>query len=49
MWSNFKAWLSEPFKAPVSGFDLFMIVGLVLVSAVLWNILLRHIFEGLEG
>lgn len=36
-------WLQTPFKTPLSATDMFLLVGVILVSIVLWNIILFHI------
>lgn len=48
MWSNFKGWLAEPFKQPMSALDWFLIVGLVLICAVVWSFVLKHVLETVE-
>jgi len=36
-------WLNEPFTTPLNTIDLFLIVGVVAVSIILWNLILFHI------
>lgn len=50
MWQNFKDWLAKPFKdmRDMSAWDLFMVVGLVIVCVIIWRIILVHLFETIE-
>jgi hypothetical protein len=42
-------WLNEPFKTPMPPFDIFLLVGVVLVSLLLWNMVLFHIRVAAEA
>ena len=41
--ASFKAWLDEPFTTPLDTTQIFLIVGIVAVSIVLWNMILFHV------
>ncbi len=36
-------WLNTPFKTPLAPTSIFLLVGAVLISALLWNLILYHI------
>lgn len=36
-------WLNEPFTTPLSLFEVFLIVGAIIVAIILWNLILYHI------
>jgi hypothetical protein len=36
-------WLKEPFTTPLDPMSLFLIVGVILVSIIMWNFILFHI------
>ena len=36
-------WLKAPFTSPMDPLSLFLIVGVIIVSIVLWNLILFHI------
>ena len=41
MWSNFSGWLSKPFSEDMDALHWFYFVGLLLVIATLWGMVLR--------
>jgi hypothetical protein len=46
MWSavtNVWDWLNTPFRSPMAPTDIWLMVGVVLVSIILWNLILYHI------
>lgn len=36
-------WLNKPFTTPLAPFDVFLLVGVVLIAAVIWNLILYHV------
>src|SRR5215469_7578969 len=36
-------WLNTPFRSPMAPTDIWLLVGVVLVSIILWNLILYHI------
>lgn len=49
-WSDFKAWAQHPFSADMPIWpDYVMLVGITLLIAVFWTILLRHLFGAIQG
>jgi tetrahydromethanopterin S-methyltransferase subunit H len=36
-------WLNEPFKTPMSPINIGLLVGIVIVSILMWNLILYHI------
>jgi hypothetical protein len=49
-WSDFTAWAKQPFSVDMPLFpDFFLLVGVFIVFAIIWNILLRHLMEALEN
>lgn len=36
-------WLHKPFSSPMAPFDVFLLVGVVIVAALIWNLVLYHI------
>lgn len=36
-------WLNEPFTHPLAPINLFLLVGIVLIAALVWNLILYHI------
>lgn len=48
MWQQLKAWYADPFDADNSATDWFLFIGLVIVSAILWKLILRHIIDGVS-
>jgi len=49
-WSDFTAWAKQPFSVDMPLFpDFFLLVGVFIVFAIIWNILLRHLLEALEN
>lgn len=37
------AWINKPFTTPLSSFDVFLLVGVVLIAAIVWNLILYHV------
>jgi uncharacterized membrane protein YgdD (TMEM256/DUF423 family) len=37
------SWLNTPFQTPLSATDVFLLIGIVLVSIMLWNLILYHV------
>jgi|SRR5262245_963493 len=37
------AWINRPFTHAMSPFDVFLLVGVVIVAAIAWNLILYHI------
>lgn len=37
------AWLNKPFTTPMSPVDISLLVGVIIVSILLWNLILYHI------
>lgn len=44
---NLKSWYAQPFSADMKASGWFALVGLILISAVMWSFILRHIREAL--
>ena len=42
-------WLNEPFKTPMPPFDIFLLVGVALVSLLMWNMILFHVRVAAEA
>jgi hypothetical protein len=36
-------WLNTPFRSPMAPTDIWLLVGVVIVSIILWNLILYHI------
>jgi hypothetical protein len=36
-------WLNKPFTHPMAPLSIFMLVGVVLIAAVVWNLILYHV------
>src|SRR5215472_497173 len=36
-------WLNTPFRSPMAPTDIWLLVGIVIVSIILWNLILYHI------
>lgn len=36
-------WLNQPFTHPLAPVNLFLLVGIVLIAAIVWNLVLYHI------
>ncbi len=49
MWQHFQDWLKKPISTEATAGDYFLFVGFILVCIVAWNLILVHIFEGLEA
>ena len=46
MWAGIQEvwnWLNTPFRSPMAPTDIWLLVGVVLVSIILWNLILYHI------
>jgi len=37
------AWLNKPFTTPLAPFQVFLLVGVVLIAAIVWNLILYHV------
>ena len=48
-WADLKTWASHPFSdgTGISAFHLWVLVGIFIVFALSWNILLKHLLEAL--
>lgn len=46
-WADFRQWASQPFAdmAEASPLHLFYIIGMICIFAVLWGILINHLFR----
>lgn len=44
---NLKDWYTQPFSADMKATGWFALVGLIIISAVMWSFILRHIREAL--
>lgn len=49
MWTAFSRWLHAPFATPLNPVGVFFVVGVVLVSMIGWQIILRHVTGAVEG
>ena len=48
-WIDLKRWAVHPFSSDMKLWpDFFMLVGVFIVFALFWNILLRHLMEALS-
>ena len=49
MWDNFVAFWERPYKgaAEMSVVDWFLITGMFLTVLVVWNLIFRHVIEGI--
>jgi hypothetical protein len=45
MWDDFKAWIASPFSADMSAGHWFLFIGLLLVIAMAWGMILRTVKE----
>ena len=43
MWQDFKSWYATPFTQDMSASGWFLFLGLLIVLAILWNMILRTI------
>lgn len=49
-WNDLKTWASHPFSTDMKLWpDFFMLVGVFIVFAIIWNIILNHLIEALKG
>lgn len=49
-WKDFKGILTDPFDVPhMPASHWFMLVGIVLISVLIWNVILIHILSALEA
>ena len=45
MFNRFKKWLAEPYGDDMSALDWFWFLGLIIVLAAIWQLILRHTFS----
>ncbi len=45
MWDDFKNWAAHPFSADMSALHWFLFLGLLIVLATLWGMILRTVKE----
>jgi hypothetical protein len=45
VWAAFTAWFAAPFRQPLDAIHLFLGVGLVILSIIIWGRILQHIHE----
>lgn len=45
MWTDFKDWLASPFSADMTALHWFLFIGLLLVIAFAWGMILRTVKE----
>lgn len=43
MWDHFKAFLAQPYSGDMNAWEWFAFLGLLIIFAGLWAIILRHI------
>lgn len=46
-WTELKDWYAKPFDADMDALGWAALVGLIIVAAVMWSFVLRHIREAL--
>lgn len=46
-WKTFAAWLDQPFRQPVSAWELFLGIGLIIVILALWHRIIKAIGEAI--
>jgi hypothetical protein len=47
-WQNFTNWLGKPFSIDMDAFHWFLFWGLLIVIAIAWGFVLRHVYGGVE-
>lgn len=47
-WDDYKKWAAKPFSEDMSAGQWFLLIGFLIVCAVIWNILLRHLLDALK-
>jgi hypothetical protein len=45
MWQDFKSWAAQPFSADMSAVHWFLFLGLLIVLAMLWGMILSTVRE----
>lgn len=48
MLQNFTDWLKQPFKADMDTLHWFLFLGLIIVIAIIWRMVLNHVLEGVS-
>jgi hypothetical protein len=48
-WSDFRRWAAHPFSKDMDLMHYGLLIGATIVIVIFWNILLRHIFEAVNG
>lgn len=48
MLGRVKAWYADPFGEDMDATSWFLFIGLIIVCAILWRLVLNHIMEGIS-
>lgn len=41
--NSFWQWLNQPLTQPISAYNIFLLIGAVLIAIILWNLILYHV------